>query len=417
MTGTAAQPLPAMPSWLRDGPAARILSVLDGDGETARAIGGAVRNWLIGLEPGDIDIATTAPPGEVVRRVVAGGLKAVPTGIEHGTVTVVAEGRGFEVTTLREDVETDGRRAVVRFGRDWRADAARRDFTVNAMSLTRDGRLSDPFGGREDLAHRRIRFIGDPHQRIREDYLRILRFFRFHAAYGAGEPDAAALAACIGERAGLAGLSRERIRAELVKLLVTAGAAPTLALLAETGLAGPILGGIALHGHVARLAAIENALSLAPDPTLRLAALGVLVREDAERLKRRLTLSNEEFRRLDGVGHGWREPDPAGGEPAARAMLFATGPRAYRDRALIAFARSGAPVDDAGWMDLVRLPERWSAPSLPVGGETFMRRGVSEGPALGAAVARFRRAWIAAGFPLDRQSVDRLVIEAMGGDD
>lgn len=415
MTADAARLRPALPDWLTEGPAARILAVLDTDGEEARAIGGAVRNWLLGTEPGDIDIATTAVPGEVVRRVTAAGLRAVPTGIEHGTVTVVAEGRGFEVTTLREDVRTDGRRAVVRFGRDWRADAARRDFTVNAMSLTRGGVLSDFFGGQADLAARHIRFIGDPRQRIREDVLRILRFFRFQASYGAGQADPAALSACIAERAGLAGLSRERVRAELLKLLAAPAAADTLGLMTESGLAVPLLGGVPLHRHVARLEAIERALSLAVDPVLRLAALCVMVREDAARLKQRLALSNEEFRRLDGVGHGWRDLDPARGEQAARAVLFAAGPRAYRDRALVAFARSGAPVADAGWSGLAALPDRWKAPSLPVAGEVFLRRGVPEGPALGAAMARFRAAWVAAGFPLDPAAVDRLVGQAVEG--
>ncbi|MFN3853819.1 MAG: CCA tRNA nucleotidyltransferase [Phreatobacter sp.] len=416
MTGPAPRDLPALPHWLAEGPAARILSVLDTDGEEARAIGGAVRNWLLGAEPGDIDIATTAVPAEVVRRVTAAGFRAVPTGIEHGTVTVVAEGHGFEVTTLREDVQTDGRRAVVRFGRDWRADAARRDFTVNAMSLTRSGVLSDFFGGWADLEARRIRFIGDPRQRIREDYLRILRFFRFHATYGAGPADPAALSACIDARAGLAGLSRERIRTELLKLLAAPAAADTLGLMSESGLAVPLLGGVALHRHVARLAAVEQALSLAVDPVLRLAALGVLVREDAARLKQRLALSNEAFRRLDSIGHGWHDLDPAHGEPAAKAVLFAAGPRGYRDRALVAFARSGAPVTDAGWHRLASLPERWRAPSLPVAGETFLRRGVPEGPALGAAMARFRAAWVAAGFPLEAATVERLVAAAVAGD-
>ena len=195
-------------AWLQQAPLAPLLAVLDRDGEEARVVGGAVRNTLIGAPPGDIDIATTALPREVMRRVEAAGFKAVPTGIEHGTVTVVAEGRPFEVTTLREDVETFGRHAKVAFGRDWRRDAERRDFTMNALSVSRDGTIYDYVGGLADITERRVRFIGEPSLRIAEDYLRILRFFRFHAAYGRYAPDPAGVAACIAARAGLDHLSR-----------------------------------------------------------------------------------------------------------------------------------------------------------------------------------------------------------------
>src|SRR5580700_10962635 len=222
--------------WLRAGVLATLLALLDSDGEEARVVGGAVRNTLRAEPVGDIDIATTALPDEVIRRVEAAGFKAVPTGIEHGTVTVVAEGRPHEVTTLREDVETDGRRAKVAFGRDWRRDAERRDFTMNALSVTPDGAVHDYVGGLADLAARRVRFIGEPRARIAEDYLRILRFFRFHAAYAHGPPDPQGLHACIVARDGLRTLSRERVRAELVKLLVAPHAVATLAAMAEAGL-------------------------------------------------------------------------------------------------------------------------------------------------------------------------------------
>ena len=408
--------LPAgLPGWFTKGPAAEILALLNADGEEARPIGGAVRNHLIGQPEGDIDIATTALPGDVVRRMSAAGFKVVPTGIDHGTVTVVADGRGYEVTTLREDIETDGRRAVVRFGRDWRADAARRDFTVNAMSLAPDGTLVDFFGGRDDLKARRIRFIGDPVQRIREDRLRILRFFRFHATYAEGPPDRPALVACIAERPGIADLSGERIRQEMLKLLVAVRAASTLQDMTDAGILGPILGGIPLCYGVARLARIEEALGLAAEPSRRLAALGVLVREDAERLRGRLKLSNEEFRRLDSVGHGWPAIDPKKGEQAAKVQLHAAGPRGFRDRALVAFARSAASPEDPSWQALVRLPERWQAPGFPISGLDFAARGLGQGPELGAALARAKAAWIATGFPSDRASLDALVVAAMPG--
>src|SRR5260370_32251824 len=211
--------------WLKSGPTARLLGLLNGDGEEARVVGGAVRNVLFQIPPGDIDIATTALPDEVIRRARAAGIKTVPTGIEHGTVTLVVDGHPFEVTTLREDTETFGRKAKVAFGRDWVRDAERRDFTINWLSVDAAGVVHDHVGGLPDIAARRLRFIGDPAARVAEEYLRILRFFRFHAAYAAGEPDRAGYLACIGGRAGLANLSAARIRIEMLKLLGAPGAA------------------------------------------------------------------------------------------------------------------------------------------------------------------------------------------------
>ena len=242
-------------AWLRKGALARLLQVLDCDGEEARVVGGAVRNALLGEPISEFDVATTAVPQEVIRRATAAGFKPVPTGIDHGTVTVVIESRPFEVTTLRQDLETFGRHANVRFGRDWRADAGRRDFTMNALSASADGVVHDYVGGRADLEARRVRFIGDAQTRIAEDYLRILRFFRFHAAYGRGLPDAAGLAACIAARAGLAQLSRERVRMELLKLLLARHATPALVAMAESGLLIPGAGrrsrprGVREHGQ------------------------------------------------------------------------------------------------------------------------------------------------------------------------
>src|SRR5947209_18915560 len=223
-------------SWLTEKPLAQLLAVLDRDGEQARVVGGALRNTLLGLPHGDIDVATTALPQEVTRRAEAAGFKAVPTGFDHGTVTVVIEGRPFEVTTLREDVETFGRHATVKFGRDWKRDAERRDFTMNGLSLSPDGTVHDHVGGLADLRARRVRFIGDAATRIGEDYLRILRFFRFHAYYGEGHPDADGLHAAIVARAGLEQLSRERVRMELMKLMLAPHAVPALAVMAECGL-------------------------------------------------------------------------------------------------------------------------------------------------------------------------------------
>src|SRR5437763_8363340 len=209
--------------WLTSGPARRVLDVLNGNGEEARVIGGAVRNALLKIPLGDVDIATTALPEEVVRRAAAAGVKSVPTGIEHGTVTLVVDRQPFEVTTLREDTETFGRKARVAFGRDWVRDAERRDFTINGLSVDAGGVVHDYVGGLADIAARRVRFIGDASERNAEDYLRILRFFRIHAAYGAGEPDRAGYLACIAGRSGLAALSAERGRMEMLKLMVADG--------------------------------------------------------------------------------------------------------------------------------------------------------------------------------------------------
>src|SRR5215475_2021689 len=270
-------------AWLREMPLRDILAALDGEGEEARVVGGAVRNALLDEPHGDIDIATTALPSEVIRRVEAAGFKAVPTGVEHGTVTVVAAGQPFEVTTLREDVETFGRHAKVVFGRDWRRDAERRDFTINALSLSRDGTVHDYVGGLGDIEARRVRFIGDAAGRIAEDYLRILRFFRFHAAYGEGAPDPDGVAACIDGRAGLDRLSRERIRMEMVKLLVARHAVPSLAVMTEAGLLEQVLGGVPLLASFANMIKLEAVLALSPDAVRRLGALSVSVVEDAER--------------------------------------------------------------------------------------------------------------------------------------
>ena len=403
--------------WLVRGEAAPLLKLLDSDGEEARIVGGAVRNALLSLPVHEIDIATTALPDEVVRRVESAGWKSVPTGIEHGTVTVLLSGKPFEVTTLRRDVETYGRKAKVLFGRDWVADAMRRDFTINALSLSADGQLHDYVDGLADLTARRVRFIGDPAQRIAEDYLRILRFFRFHAWYGEGAPDPEGLHACIRERAGIDSLSRERVRTELLKLLLAPHAAPTLALMTETGLLGNVLGGIALLASFENMAKVEAAAVLEPDPVRRLGALGVWVAEDGERLAQRLRLSNAEAERLTALERWWRvSPEPGG--MSARALLYRLGPQHFIDQVLVAWSRSAAGVADHAWRALAELPRTWSAPEFPLKATDFMARGLAAGPALGAAMRAAEQAWIAADFPADAAAIraiaDRAVREASG---
>jgi poly(A) polymerase len=388
-------------AWLTGGSLAYILRILDRDGEEARVVGGAVRNALIGQPVHEIDVATTALPEEILRRAQEAQLRAVPTGIDHGTITLLAGGTPFEVTTLREDVETYGRKAKVAFGRDWRRDAERRDFTINALSVSRDGMIHDYVGGLADLDARRVRFIGDAAARIAEDYLRILRFFRFHAAYGEGEPDAAALHACIVARDGLRSLSRERVRMELLKLLVARRATAAIRVMADTGLLVPILGGVPYLVSFETMAAIEAASGEKPDPVRRLGALAVAVEEDAERLFERLRLSNAEHDRLRSMADGWWRIGAALTPPDARALLYRLGSLRFADRLLLSWSRSRDASGDSEWRDLVALPARWQPPACPICASDLIARGIPKGPALGAALREAEAAWIAADFPSD----------------
>jgi poly(A) polymerase len=393
--------------WLGSGPAARVLELLNGDGEEARVVGGAVRNALLNIPIGDIDIATTALPDEVIRRAKAAGIKCVPTGIVHGTVTLVVAGQPFEITTLREDIETFGRKAKVAFGRDWVRDAQRRDFTINALSVGADGTVHDHVGGLDDIETRRVRFIGDPDQRIAEDYLRILRFFRMHAAFGADEPDRDGVLACIRGRAGLAGLSAERVRMEMLKLLVAEDAVRAVVAMEDGGLLLALFGGVAYRGPFAAMIVAERMLGLEADPIRRLGALGVAVTEDAKRVAIRLRLTNDETKALDSMGHRWWRL--AGmDEATARRRLYRLGPLRYRDRLLLAWARGGRDTDPAPWRELASLPERWSAPKFPLRAADFTARGIAQGPALGRVLALAEDAWLAADFPLERSALSMI---------
>ena len=283
-THDAGLPSLADADWLTREPTRTVFAALTAEGAQARAVGGAVRNALMGVPVKDVDIATTALPEEVLALAERAGLHAIPTGIEHGTVTVVADKTAFEVTTLRRDIETFGRHAKVTFTTDWREDAMRRDFTMNALYCDASGKVHDPLGGYGDLKAGRVRFIGDARQRIREDYLRILRFFRFGAQYGdAAAPDAAGLAAAAAEKAGMAQLSGERIRSELLLLLAAPGAVAALRSMRDVGIIAPLLGVAGEVELVERLAAIEAALQRAPDAVLRLAALASGTRADLRR--------------------------------------------------------------------------------------------------------------------------------------
>ncbi|HEX8553919.1 MAG TPA: CCA tRNA nucleotidyltransferase [Sphingomonas sp.] len=354
-----------------------LAAVLGAETGETRFVGGAVRDTLLGIEVADIDLATRLLPEEVVARCKATGMRVVPTGIAHGTVTAVLPGGPVEVTTLRRDLSTDGRHAVVGFTDDWRDDAARRDFTMNALyadPLT--GEIVDYHGGLEDLAAGRVRFIGDPLQRIAEDHLRILRFFRFHARFGE-TIDAAGLAACEARANDLMALSRERIAAELLKLLVARHAVAVVRLMIERGVLRPVLPEITTADALATLAEREATAGVAPDAIRRLATL--ISPASAEAVGARLKLSNHDRKRLMTATLG-------PGDEGAHALTYRTGRTVAIDRLLIAGA-DVAPILD------------WPAPTFPLGGGALVARGLRKGPAVAATLKAIETQWIAEGFP------------------
>jgi poly(A) polymerase len=401
---------------LEAGRLARALAALNGEGEETRLVGGAVRDLALGEAVGDFDLATTALPEVVMKRARAAGFGVAPTGLAHGTVTLIVEGRPIEATTLRRDVDTDGRHAKVAFGRDFRDDALRRDFTINALSLTPDGTVHDYVGGLADLAESRVRFIGEAHKRIREDYLRILRFFRFSARYGDGRLDRTGFDAAIAERDGLAILSRERVRAELMKLVVAPRAPQVLAAICQAGLLQPLVAGQTDSARFARLAAIEAASDAAPDPLLRLGALSVVVEEDSERLRERLRLSNAETERLAIIARGLadlHDGETPPGLGALRRLLFVRRRQGALDALALFHADSGAPADDWRFARarafLLSTPE----PTLPITGADVVARGVTHGQRVGATLKKLQALWIRAGFPREPETLARLLDEAL----
>lgn len=386
--------------WLADPTTRAVFKAIGAEGAGVRAVGGAVRNALLCIPVTDIDLATTAPPQEVMRLVRKAGLEAVPTGLEHGTVTVVAAQVPFEVTTLRRDVETHGRHAVVSFTNDWAEDARRRDFTMNALYCDADGSVHDPLGGYADLAARRVRFIGKAEDRIREDYLRILRFFRLTAQYGEGPADAEGLAAAVALHNRLERLSGERLRTEMVKLLVAPRAAEIAALMH----ANEVLFSVIRHRSdpqlLRRICEIEQALQRPADPMLRLAALATRNLLDAERLADRLRLSTREATRLAQATHSDPAIDPMHPERAARAVLYRVGREAYQSAVLRAWASTDADAKSTKWRDRLTLPERWPPPQLPFSGRDVLGLGIAAGPRVGRILAAFERWWIDNDFPL-----------------
>jgi poly(A) polymerase len=400
---------------LRQGALAKALEVLNGRGEETRLVGGAVRDLALGEAAYDFDLATTAAPDEVIRRARAAGFKVALTGYAHGTVTLIIDGRPIETTTLREDVETDGRHAKVAFGRDFSADARRRDFTINALSLGSDGVVHDTVGGLDDLAAGRVRFIGDADARIREDYLRILRFFRFSARYARGPLDAESLGAAIRGRAGMARLSRERVRAELFKLVVAPRAGEIVQSMGECGFLEPVLGGLAYPGRLERLIAIDSARGAAADPVLRLAALAAAIREDAERLRERLRLANGEYERIAAAVVTLASLHGIGTPPSLDdllVLLFTAKRQAARDAMALAHAESAASPNDRAFAEAHGFLALADEPKLPFGGADLIARGVASGRRVGEILRSFQALWIRAGFPKDPNALGRLLDQA-----
>lgn len=403
-------------AWRRAPGLAAVLDALEAGGGAGcvRLVGGCVRNALLRQPVADIDLATTLTPPEVIAAAEAAGLKSVPTGVDHGTITVIAHHKGYEVTTLRRDVETDGRRAVVAFTRDWAEDAARRDFTLNALYADRSGQIFDPTGrGLADLEARRLVFVGDARTRIREDALRILRFFRFHAWYGAGTPDAEALAACAELKDLAANLSAERVAAEWLKLLAAPDPRAAVRLAAEAGVLAVILPEASRLDRFAALVEIETEILFTEDALLRFAAL-LPGAAEAETVARRLKLSNAQRERLvaalaaDPVLKSWMSPREV------RRAVYRLGAQPFQDQAMLAWAEAGGG-GAAQWRSLIPMAQGWTPPRLPLSGEEVKAAGVPDGPLVGRVIREVEAWWIDADFPMDKLGIiERLKAVAQG---
>jgi poly(A) polymerase len=385
--------------WMSAADTRRVMEALTAGGAAVRFVGGCVRDALLGRPVKDIDIATDAPPERVIELLEAAEIKAVPTGIEHGTVTAVVGGQPFEITTLRRDIETDGRHATVEFTDDWVADAARRDLTINALSLAPDGTLYDPFDGEADLHAGRIRFVGDPRRRIEEDVLRLLRWFRFYAEYGSPPPDLDSLAACREMAPRLPGLSAERVRAELLRLLGAPDPATVVTLMGEERVLANFLPEATEVGRLGNVVRIEAELGAAPDPILRLAALLAVDAGTARAVAERLRLSNVERDRLVAVAESNLDLGPKMEAQAWREAAYRLGRGTIADLAMIAWA--GADNGD-GWRELVADMAVWAVPAFPLSGKDAVAAGIESGPEVGAALRAVEDWWIAGDFGADR---------------
>lgn len=373
---------------------------------SARFVGGCVRNALLDEPVADVDIATQLTPDRVEHICRAAGLAVHPTGIEHGTLTIVADHKPFEVTTLRRDVETDGRRATVAFTEDWAEDAERRDFRMNALYADRDGVVYDPTGGGlGDIAARRIVFVGDPETRLREDYLRILRFFRFQAWYGRAAPDAAGLAACEKLRAGLTGISAERIWMETRKLLAAPQPMPSLLAMALSGVFDQLFPESKGLGLLERLVALEAAETIPPDAMVRFLALFWQDEGAIHAVANRLKLSNDERHRLYVAVRDAPPLAATSTEADIHVAIYRSGAQSVRDRALLGWAKGG----EASWPRMIDTAKTWPAPGLPVSGADLLALGRSPGPAIGEALKKAENLWISSDFTLSREQLLTLI--------
>ncbi|MDB5449758.1 MAG: tRNA nucleotidyltransferase/poly(A) polymerase [Phenylobacterium sp.] len=404
--------------WMTAPETAAVLDALEAAGgpDCARFVGGCVRNALIGRPIADIDIATVLTPDQVTQALEAAGIRAVPTGVDHGTVTAVCRHKPFEITTLRRDVATDGRRAVVAFTTDWMEDAQRRDFTLNALYASRDGGIFDPTGhGVADARAGRIVFVGDPEQRLREDYLRILRFFRFLAWYGSGPPDAAAVAACEALKDQVATLAAERISSELLKLLAADDPRAAVALMARTGVLGVVLPGPLNLERLDGLVEIESEQLFETDPVLRLAALLPDDQVGAAQVAERLRLSNADRDRIVAALaptptlKSWMSPREI------RRAVYRVGQKAFRDRAKLAWAAAARTAVTPQWRGMIALGEGWSVPTFPLTGDDVVAAGVPRGPMVGQVLREVEDWWIDHDFLDDKLSaVEKLKAVAQG---
>jgi len=385
--------LPASDWQARPGMAGLLAALDAATGET-RYVGGCVRDTLLGLPVSDIDLATRLAPQDVIGRLREAAIKAVPTGLAHGTITAVLPHGVVEITTLRRDISTDGRRATIAYTNDWAEDAARRDFTINALSADlAGGEIFDYFGGLADLDQRSLRFIGDPLQRIAEDHLRILRFFRFHARFGAGEPDNAALSACAARANDLMALSRERIADELIKLLGLPDPTLTVRLMIEHGILRPVLPEIESAEPLAALVQTERAAQVEPDALRRLAALLPADPGLAASIAGRLRLSRHALKRLVSATHADAATSP-------KILAYQIGTREAVDRLLLAGDAQGA----AALAD-------WTPPKFSIGGGELIAMGLKPGPPVAATLREIQREWAQSGFTEDAEA-QRLLARA-----
>ena len=384
---------PAKHPWLT---APETQSVMQALGN-ARFVGGAVRNALLGAAVMDIDIAVPFPPRETLKLLEAAGIKAIPTGLDHGTITAIRGDKLFEITSLRRDVATDGRHAVVAYTREWDEDAARRDFTINALYAAADGEIFDYTGGLEDLIAGRVRFVGDASARIAEDYLRILRLFRFHAWYGKGEMDAEALRAAAAAKAGLKQLSGERIAAELLRLLECPNPAPVLRLMAAAGILSELLPFALQMARLEKMIQVDADNFFPPDPILRLAALlpdAVAARAVAERLR----LSGAQRERLAALC-GAAALGAVSAEEAHR-LLYKSGVEAFKDQVRLSWA--GGSGNALSWRMLLAVADGWKQPHFPFSGRDVVDAGVKEGPLVGKILGALEAWWLENDFPADQ---------------